>query len=213
MSDEVYQSVKGFLDGLDDDSGSPEKVFSKENKDYENDLYKKWFRSKTQSGFLSIRPWFTGMKLKIDIGKTSSDGKLISHTHLYVDAIDFATYLKSVTNGSALHLFPANDRLGLPTPEAFASYGGTKTDSGPISRIFKAHHWANGDTFDTNSFVWKAGHFKAKVSDTGAFIPDMKSPISVDSIKVTRQEIASISYLVDLALYSHVANNQTWYEV
>jgi hypothetical protein len=55
---EVYESVQEFLTSLDDDSHSPEKVFSKDNKDYENDLYKKWFRSKTQSGFLSIRPWF-----------------------------------------------------------------------------------------------------------------------------------------------------------
>lgn len=213
MSDEVYDSVQEFLSNLDDDSKSPENVFSKENKDYENDLYKKWFRSKTQSGFLSIRPWFAGMKLKIDIGKTSPDGKLISHTHLYVDAIDFAAYLKSIVQGTAERLFPANERLGLPTPEAFASYGGAKIDGKPISRIFKAHHWTSNDQVDPNSFVWKSGHFAARVSDTGAFIPDMKSPISVDSIKVTRQDIVSISYLIDLALISHVANNQSWYEV
>ena len=41
----------------------------------------------------------------------------------------------------------------------------------------------------------------------------MKSPISVDSIKVTRQDICSISYLLDLALTSHVSNNPNWYEV
>ena len=61
MSDEVMDSVQEFLTQLDDDSNSPEQVFSSDNKDYENDLYKKWFRSKSQSGFLSIRPWFTGM--------------------------------------------------------------------------------------------------------------------------------------------------------
>lgn len=208
-----YDSVEEFLTSLDDDSNTPEKVFSKENKDYENDLYKKWFRSKTQSGFLSIRPWFTGMKLKIDIGKTSPDGKLLGHTNLYVDAVDFAAYLKSIAIGTAQHVYPANERLGLPTAEAFASYGGAKIDGKPISRIFKAHYWTSGDTVDPTAFVWKAGHFAAKVSDSGAFIPDMKSPLSVDSIKVTRQDIASISYIVDLALYSYVANNQHWYEV
>ena len=41
----------------------------------------------------------------------------------------------------------------------------------------------------------------------------MKSPISVDSIKVSRQEIYSISYLVDLALTSYVTNKTDWYEV
>lgn len=213
MSDEVMDSVNEFLTQLDDDSNSPEQVFSSDNKDYENDLYKKWFRSKSQSGFLSIRPWFTGMKFKIDIGKTSPDGKLLSHTHLYVDAIDFAAYLRAIVNGNAATIFPANDRMGIPTSEGFASYGGAKVEGKAISRIFKAHHWTNGDTVDTNAFVWKAGHFAARVSDTGAFIPDMKSPMSVDSIKVTRQDICSISYILDLALNSYVANHQNWYEV
>jgi hypothetical protein len=213
MPDEVMDSVQEFLTQLDDDSNSPEQLFSSENKDYENDLYKKWFRSKSQSGFLSIRPWFTGMKFKIDIGKTSPDGKLISHTHLYVDAIDFAAYLRAIVNGNATTIFPANDRMGIPSPEGFASYGGAKVEGKAISRIFKAHHWTNGDTIDSNAFVWKAGHFAARVSDTGAFIPDMKSPLSVDSIKVTRQDICSISYILDLALNSYVANNQNWYEV
>lgn len=206
-------NAQQFLAQLDDDSKSPEVLFSKDEKDYENDLYKKWFRSKTQSGFLSIRPWFTGMKFKIDIGKTSPDGKLISHTNLYVDAIDFAAYLKAITNGNATTLYPANDRLGLPTPEGFASYGGATIDNKPVSRIFKAHHWSAGENFDPTAFVWKAGHFAARVSDTGAYIPDMKSVLSVDSIKVTRQDISSISYLVDLALSSYVANNPKWYEV
>ena len=213
MSDEIMDSVQEFLTQLDDDSSSPEQVFSNDNKDYENDLYKKWFRSKSQSGFLSIRPWFTGMKFKIDIGKTSPDGKLISHTHLYVDAVDFAAYLRAIVQGNAASIFPANDRMGIPTSEGFASYGGSKVEGKAISRIFKAHHWSNGDTVDTSAFVWKSGHFAARVSDTGAFIPDMKSPLSVDSIKVTRQDICSISYILDLALNSYVANNQSWYEV
>jgi hypothetical protein len=210
---DTHDSVQEFLSHLDDDSNNPEQVFSKENKDYENDLYKKWFRSKTQSGFLSIRPWFTGMKLKIDIGKTSADGKLLGHTNVYVDAVDFAAYLKAIVQGNAAHIYPANDRLGLPTAEAFASYGGAKIDNKPISRIFKSHHWMSGDTIDPSAFVWKSGHFNARVSDTGAFIPDMKSSLSVDSIKVTRQDISSISYIVDLALSSYVANNPSWYEV
>jgi len=213
MSDEVNSSVQEFLDQLDDDSNSPEQVFSKNVKDYENDLYKKWFKSKSQSGFLSIRPWFQGMKFKIDIGKTSSDGKLISHTNLYVDAIDFAAYLRCIVLNTASIIYPANDYLGIPTSEGFASYGGAKIDGKPISRIFKAHHWKNGDVVDSNSYVWKTGHFAARVSPTGAFIPDMKSPLSTDSIKVTRQDISSISYLLDLSLNSYAANNQTWYEV
>lgn len=200
-----------FLAQLNNDfAGTPA---AKETKDYENDLYKKWFRSKTQSGFLSIRPWFAGMKFKIDIGKTSPDGKLLGHTNVYVDAVDFAAYLKAIVNNNADVLFPGSDKMGLPTPEGFASYGGANIDGKPISRIFKSHHWPTGETYDSNAFIWKSGHFAARQSDTGAFIPDMKSPISVDSIKVTRQDIVSISYILDLALYSYVANNPTWYEV
>jgi len=180
---------------------------------YEKDLYKKWFRSKSQSGFISIRPWFAGMKFKIDIGKTSPDGKLISSTNVFVDAVDFAAWLRAVVNGSAVKDFPANEKTGAATSESFVSYGGTEINSRPISRILKVHHWQSGDTFDTTAFVFKAGHFDARKSDTGAFLPNMKAPISVDSIKVTRQELHSISYLVDLALASHVTNKVNWYEV
>jgi hypothetical protein len=81
-----------------------------------------------------------------------------------------------------------------------------------ISRIFKCQYWQSGDNVDTNAFIWKAGHFKARKSDSGAFIPDMKSPLSVDSIKVSRQDIVSISYLLDLSLASHVTNNTEWYD-
>lgn len=199
--------IESFIDDLQPkDSNSEEKT-------YDKPLYKKWFRSKTQSGFLSIRPWFQGMKLSIDIGKTSADGKLESSTTCFVDAIDFAAYLKCIVNGTAIVNYPANSRMGTTTDESFVSYGGAIINNQPVSRIFKCQYWTNGETSDVTSFVWKSGHFKARKSDTGAFLPDMKSPISVDSIKVTRTELASISYLTDLCLQSHVSNNVDWYEV
>jgi len=193
------------------DSGHVEEVITE--RVYEKDLYKKWFRSKSQSGFISIRPWFAGMKFKIDIGKTGADGKLLSSTNVFVDAVDFAAWLRAVVNGSAVKDFPANEKTGAPTNESFVSYGGTEINSRPISRILKVHYWQSGETFDTTAFVFKAGHFDARKSDSGAFLPNMKAPISVDSIKVTRQELHSVSYLVDLALASHVTNKVNWYEV
>ena len=187
---------------------------SDSSKSYEKDLYKKWFRSKTQSGFLSIRPWFQGLKLRVDIGKTSSEGKLISSTNVFLDIVDFGAYLRAIVNGTAATAYPASERLGVPTPEGFVSYGGAKIDGKPISRIFKSHHWQNSDnTYDSDSFVFKSGHFAARLSDSGAFIPDMKNSLSVDSIKVTRQDIHSISYIVDLAIISHVSNRTDWYEI
>ena len=183
-------------------------------KEYEKDLYKKWFRSKTQSGFLSIKPWYQGLKFKVDIGKTSQDGKLISSTMVYLDAIDFSAYLNSVVAGTASTNYPANDRTGVPTAEGFVSYGGGIIESKPISRIFKAHYWQNSDnTVDNSAFVWKCGHFAARKTDSGAFIPDMKSVISVDSIKVTRAELASIAHILNLSLISHVTNKSDWYAV
>lgn len=194
---------------FDDNSESSN---SDTKKSYEKDLYKKWFRSKTQSGFLSIRPWFEGLKLRIDIGKTSPEGKLLSSTNVFVDIIDFGAYLRAIVNETATNAYPANERMGVPTPEGFVSYGGAKIDGKPISRIFKSHHWQTGDSYDSTSFVFKTGHFQARLADSGAYIPDMKNIISFDSIKVTRQDIHSISYIVDLAIISHVTNKTDWYE-
>lgn len=182
-------------------------------KEYGSPLYKKWFRSKTQSGFLSVKPWFAGMKFNIDIGKTNSSGKLESSTSCFVDAVEFAAYMRSVINGTGALNYPANSRLGTAHDESFVSYGGAIINDQPVSRIMKIQYWSSNDTVDTSAFVWKNGHFKARKSDNGAFIPDMKSPLSVDSIKVSRQEMVSISYHLDLALFSHVTNTPDWYEV
>lgn len=202
----IEENVEEFLSTLEPDQED-------DKPKYANNLYKKWFKSKSQSGFVSIRPWFQGMKFSIDIGKTNPSGKLESNTNCFVDAIDFAAYLRSIVTNTATFNFPSNERLGLNTPEAFVSYGGTTLQSGQqISRIFKCQYWQSGETIDSSSFIWKAGHFKARKSDTGAFIPDMKSPLSVDSIKVTRQEIVSISYLLDMSLISYVTNNTEWYD-
>lgn len=206
-----FPDVEDFVEAF---AASSEPKIVSEDKKYDQDLYKKWFRSKTQSGFLSIKPWYQGLKFKIDIGKTSPDGKLISSTMVFVDAVDFAAYLKSVAAGTGALNYPQNDKAGVPTSEGFVSYGGGIIEQKPVSRIFKAHYWQNSDnTFDSSAFAWKCGHFAARKTDSGAFIPDMKSPISVDSIKVTRQDILSISYMLDLSLISHVTNNSDWYNI
>jgi len=209
--DEVLHSIQA--DREDRDLVSNNSLI--DGKKYDQDLYKKWFRSKTQSGFVSIKPWYQGLKLKIDIGKTSSDGKLTGSTMVFVDAIDFAAYLDSIINGTAKTNFPMNEKNGSPTPESFVSYGGGIIDSKPISRIFKSHYWQNlnDKTYDEKAFVWKCGHFTARKTDSGAFIPNMSSPVSVDSIKVTRQDIVSIAFILKLSLNSHVTNNPDWYNI
>ncbi len=106
-----------------------------------------------------IRPWFVGMKFNIDIGKTSPDGKLDSSTSCFVDAVDFAAYLKSVVNGNAVFNYPANERNGTTHPESFVSYGGAIINNQPVSRILKIQYWTSNDVVDTSAFIWKAGHF------------------------------------------------------
>lgn len=208
---EDFPNVEEFIENL---TPPTPPLNPNEEKKYDQDLYKKWFRSKTQSGFLSIKPWYQGLKFKIDIGKTSPDGKLISSTMVFVDAIDFSAYLQTIFNGTSLANFPVNEKAGIPTAEGFVSYGGGIIDGKPVSRIFKSHYWQNSDqSYDNTSFVWKCGHFAARKTDSGAFIPDMKSPLSVDSIKVTRQEIVSIAHMLNLSLVSHVTNNPDWYNI
>ena len=209
-----FSNIEEILGSIKIDKDTPSNQSISDAKQYDQDLYKKWFRSKNQSGFLSIKPWYQGLKFKIDIGKTSSDGKLIGSTMIFVDAIDFAAYLDSIINGTARTNFPQNDKNGIPTEEGFVSYGGGIIDSKPISRIFKSHYWQNSDkTYDQNAFAWKCGHFQARKTESGAFIPNMTSPVSVDSIKVSRQDIVSIAFILKLSLTSHVTNNPDWYNI
>jgi hypothetical protein len=204
--------LNSSIDELLNEIDNAGEVVSDDKPKYNNTLYKKWFKSKSQSGFVSIRPWFQGMKFSVDIGRTNPDGKLESSTNCFLDAVDFAAYLKSIVNGTATTNFPVNERLGTSTAESFVSYGGGNINGQPISRIFKSQYWQSGETYDSSAFLWKIGHFKARKTDSGAFIPDMKSPLSVDSIKVTRQDVVSISYLLDLALLSHAVNTSDWYD-
>lgn len=178
------------------------------------DLYKKWFKSPSASGFLSIKPILTIGKFRIDIGATGQDASLKSHTETFVDSILFATYLRTIANGRGEAIYPANQKLGVPTSEGIVFYGGGSGQDGkPISRIFKSHHWRKGENeYDSSSFVFKCGHFKANKSSSGAFLPDMSSPLSTDSIKVTRVELAEISYRVDLCLNAYANSNEEWFE-
>ena len=54
----IEENVEEFLESLDSDNQDDKPKYS-------NTLYKKWFKSKSQSGFVSIRPWFQGMKFSI----------------------------------------------------------------------------------------------------------------------------------------------------
>jgi len=188
-------------------------ILPEDGKTITPDLYKKWFKSPSASGFLSIKPLLNIGKFRIDIGATGADAKLKSHTETFVDSILFAVYLQAVTNGTAKNIYTPNPKMGVPTEEGIAFYGGgTGPDNKPISRIFKSHYWRKGEgEYDQTAFVFKCGHFKANKSSSGAFLPDMSSPLSTDSIKVTRVELAEISYRINLCLHTHANQNPDWY--
>lgn len=186
---------------------------------YSSEMYKKWFKSGTRQGFLSIVPWVEDAdhtvgagKISIDIGELES-GKLKSHTQVWANVMDLSTFLYSVWMGTAEKLYPIREKGGLPTPESFSYYGGSIMDKKPVSRILKIHRWGTGkdSPYDLNSFVWKTGHFEAKRSSTGAFIPDMDKPISANLIKVTRVEMAEISNRLQLTLAGHSSRHKEWF--
>jgi hypothetical protein len=186
-----------------------------DEKKFDKDLYKKWFRSKERQGFLSIRPWLSVGKLVVDIGQADPNTKkLSSHTNVYVNAITLATFLKAVTEGYAEKLYPKNDKGMVQTAEGLTLFGGSRVEGKPVARVFKIAYYprAGQDAgFDDRSFQWKTGHFEANESASGAFMPIMAKPISVDSIKVSRVEMAEISYVVNLGLSAHAAQNPDWY--
>src|SRR4051812_13233222 len=82
------------------------------------DIYKKWFRTKSQAGFLSISPWRETAMVAIDIGEVK-DGQLSHATKCYVSAIELTAYLRGACDQNFMH------------------YGGSAADGTPVSRIFK----------------------------------------------------------------------------
>lgn len=175
-----------------------------DNDEPEPDLYKKWHRA----GFMSLRTALDIGRISVDIGSIDATSKKFQGaTKIWTPAIPLYTYLKAVYDGRAVELYAENAKAGVPTDEGYVAYGGRMTDEGPISRVLKIHYW--NDT--TNAFVWKAGHFKARATATGAFIPeDMSSPLSAHMIQVTRVEMAQIYVRMGLALDAFAGKDDEW---
>lgn len=183
-----------------------------EEQDYGTDLYKKWFKSGDRSGFLSLRPWLDAGKISVDIGELKGK-QLVSNTQVWANIVDLNTFLKSVAEGTAAKLYPANTRQQVQTPEGFTYFGGGEMDGKVVSRIIKIHHWQNGDdSYDTNGFAWKTGHFEGRKSGTGAIIPDMSKCLSMNMIKLTRQDMALAAMRLNLTLSGHAARKEDWYQ-
>jgi hypothetical protein len=187
----------------------PEEVTT-ETKQYRDPIYKQWFKTKERSGFLSISPWLEANKFIVDIGEAGADGKLKGSTACYVDAITLSLYCKSVYDLTAKDLYPANAKNGVPTDEALTIYGGSKPSGKVVSRVFKIHHWQKGQEYDLSAFTWKCGHFEGRESASGAFMPDLNKPISVNSIKVNRLQMAEIAYRMNIHITAHASRNTDW---
>jgi hypothetical protein len=160
----------------------------------DDELFKKWFRTRDKSGFISVREAFEIGKVAIDIGEADG-GSLSGATMVYTNAIPFTTYLRTVANGAGAVTYPANQRQNL-LPESFVYYGGgtNKENGQPISRILKVTYWNARNEPDTSAFEFKNGHFAASRSNTGAFIPDMSKPISVNLIKYSGRPLVCDFY-------------------
>lgn len=178
-----------------------------EQKEYDQDLYKKVTRAKDIGRFVAVRPLFDIGKVIVDIGQFDANNKLVSSSICYLDMIKFGAYLRAVTNGNAENIYVPDKWNMMDTVEGLTVFGG----SGEVARIFKAGYWPAGDGHDKNNFQWKVGHFKGTKQGPGIIKPDFKAILSSDSIKVTRQDVAEISYALDTALVAHASRNPKWY--
>lgn len=152
-----------------------------------NELYKKWSRSGDVQRFCTIDPFVKAEKLAIDIGY-SQDGSLKSHTLVWIDYFQFAVWAQATIQGYV-------SRLGF-SGDKFVHYGGTQKEGQVISRVFTAEKWKE----DSSDFKFRATHLEGQVTSTGAFTPIRPNKIlSDDSIKITMQELAIISYKLQVA--------------
>lgn len=167
------------------------------------EIYKIWSRTKEVSRFLSIKYFAQGKKFLVDIGVTDNNsGKLKTSTHAFVDAVVLLAYVRAINRGTAPNIYRASDnsRDQLPCPESIVVFGGGNIDGKPVARVFKTHYWQSGGNYDPSAFAWKVAHFDAKESSTGAFIQSGGTPISTDSIKITRKQVAEMEILLESAL-------------
>lgn len=173
---------------------------------HEQNIYKKWFKTRDKSGFISLQGWAQAGKISIDIGEIVNDQ--VRSTKVWTNIIEFAAYIKSITNNTHKYLYPGSNNM----PDgSFIYYGGGVVDGKPISRVVKIHSWQYGPKdspkYDDKAFAFKAAHFPAKKSQSGAYIPEMSSgPLSINMIKVLTQDIAAMSYRLDLYLTSFACN-------
>lgn len=173
---------------------------------HEEHIYKKWFKTKEKSGFISIQGWAQAGKISIDIGEIVNDN--VRSTKVWTNIVEFAAYIKSITNNTHKFLYPQNNNM----PDgSYIYYGGGVVDNKPISRVLKVHNWQYGSKdspkYDERSFAFKSAHFSAKKSYSGAYIPDMsQGPLSINMIKVLTQDISAMSYRLDLYLNSFACN-------
>lgn len=163
------------------------------------EIYRKWFKTKEKSGFLTIKDALAIGRVSVDIGEVGE--KLKSSTLVWVNAVELAVYLKAVEAGTFAQLYGTGDTVG-----TFTYYGGANTKKGTVSRILKVEPLKP----DMKSFYWKAGIFEARVSATGAFMPEMDKPVSMNLIKVSLLETKEILYRLDLAINSYAARHEDW---
>lgn len=159
----------------------------------DNDLWKKWHRR----GFCAVTAWHERGMVAVDVGEVHN-GKLIGATKCFVNPIELVAWLR--------HRNPT----GPTEAREFVHYGGGHTkENGTISRILKITGAAPEEGHLPTYWI-KTGHFAASRSAQGAFIPDMKQPLSVNSIKATELELAELQVRLELLLTGWAASSSTW---
>lgn len=163
------------------------------------DLYKKWSKAGGIQRFCAIRPFFEANKLGIDVGQ-SKDNHLVSHTEVWVNALEFAAFLEQLLAGRASAIY------GKPE---YTYFGGTERDGKTISRMFALAPW-NKDN-PAEGFRALCLHQEGERNETGAFMAKRGgAKLSEDSIKLTLPELAELSYRLRLGLQGHTLQEPAW---
>ena len=169
-----------------------------------DEIFKKWFRTKNQTGFIGVRAAFDIGKVAIDIGDSTT--KPIKNTLVYTNVLPLATYLQAVASGTGDLLYPEKTWKNKTTPaETYMYYGGGTVDGKPVSRILGIRYWNWRNEPDRNAFEWKNGMFAARRGATGSYEPIMDQKLSENMIRVTRAEMAEMSMRLQVALTAYAS--------
>jgi hypothetical protein len=167
------------------------------------EIYKKYFKMSSASGFITVSNWTIADRVQIEIGandpKTNAS---LSVSTVYVPTVKMLAYLHAEVHDNIAKLYPS--MLTDDKHQHGITYFGGK---GP-ARVFKVEDWTfdavNGGFKGTPGNVrrFKAGEFELKAGTTSSE-PEYSKPISRNFIQMKPEEIAELYHQLHLTQQAH----------